>query len=303
MTDPSTRDRPTDDSAARPPWTRLDTTTIREASWTTIVAVVVAGAAVTVGFHLAQPALQALVSPLSDATAGLVQLTLLVNLGFVAVIVGGLILGLGRLWPRDIGLVRRDIPVGLAVTAGIWALMQATAVVALLVQGRPLTLDAYLVSVGVPAVVGGFLAQLLGNALYEELVYRGFLVPQFETKIDAAGVGRSPRAVLGIALVTSQLVFTLIHVPGRLAGGVPVAELPVFLVAPFLLGLLFALLYYRTGNLFVVVGIHALVNDPMLVVDAGAVVLVPLLLVVGLLAVRPSLVSGDTPGTRAGPAA
>ena len=75
-------------------------------------------------------------------------------------------------------------------------------------------------------------------------------------------------------------MFTLIHVPGRLAGGVEVGDFPVFLAAPFVLRLLFALVYARTGNLFVTIGLHALINDPVLLVDAGGVVLVPLLLVV-----------------------
>ena len=66
----------------------------------------------------------------------------------------------------------------------------------------------------------------------------------------------------------------------------------MFLVAPFVLGLLFALVYVRTGNLFVTIGLHALVNDPVLLVDAGGVVLVPILLVVlTILVAWPSLMT------------
>jgi len=49
--------------------------------------------------------------------------------------------------------------------------------------------------------------------------------------------------------------------------------------------MIFAVIYFRTGNLFVTVGLHALVNNPMTIVDAEAVVLLPLVLVLLLLLV------------------
>ena len=112
-------------------------------------------------------------------------------------------------------------------------------------------------------------------------MYRAFLLPQLAKKFTRLSGSGSPRTAFLFALLTSQTVFTLVHVPGRLAGGVEVGDLPVFLAAPFVLGVLFALVYARTGNLFVTIGLHALINDPILLVDAGGgIVLVPLLLVV-----------------------
>jgi membrane protease YdiL (CAAX protease family) len=265
---------------------------LRETSWATIGAVVIAGVMAVALFHLTLPAISDALAPVVDATGGLVEVTLLVNLAFVVVIVGGIILRFGDLRSRDIGLVRADLPLGIGITAGAWILVQVTGVAALALQGESLALADSLIRVGILPVLGGFIGQVFGNALYEEVVYRAFLLPQLAKKFTRLSRSESPRTAFLLALLASQVVFTLVHVPGRLAGGVEVGDLPVFLTAPFVLGLLFTLVYARTGNLFVTIGLHALINDPVLLVDAGGVVLVPLLLVVfAILVAWPSLLT------------
>lgn len=258
----------------------LDIDALRETSWATIGVVVIAGVMAVSLFHLTLPAISDALAPVVDATGGLVEVTLLVNLAFVVAIVGGIILRFGDLRPRDIGLVRANLPLGIGITAGTWILVQVTGVAALLLQGESLAIADSVIRFGILPVLGGFVGQVLGNALYEEVVYRAFLLPQLAKKFTQLSRSGSPRTAFLSALLVSQIVFTLVHVPGRLAGGVEVGNLPVFLAAPFVLGFLFALVYARTGNLFVTIGLHALINDPVLLVDAGAVVLVPLLLVV-----------------------
>jgi hypothetical protein len=270
----------------------LDVDVLRETSWTAIVAVVIASAAAVTLFHLTLPATSDSLAPVFEATGGLVDVTLLANLAFVVVIVGGIVLRFGDLRPLDVGLVRADVPVGIGITAGAWLLLQVTGVAALMLRGESLALADSLIRFGVLPVLGGFVGQVLGNALYEEVVYRAFLLPQLAKKFARASRSGSPRTAFLLALLVSQTVFTLVHVPGRLAAGVEVGNLPAFLAAPFVLGVLFALVYARTGNLFVAIGLHALVNDPVLLVDAGGVVLVPLLLVVlAILVAWPSLVT------------
>jgi hypothetical protein len=270
----------------------LDIDALRETSWATISAVVIAGVMAVSLFHLTLPAISDTLAPVVDATGGLVEVTLLANLAFVVVIVGGIIFRFGDLRPRDVGLVRADLPLGIGITIGTWILVQATGVTALILRGESLALADSLTRFGILPVLGGFVGQVFGNALYEEIVYRAFLLPQLAKKFARLSRIGPPRTALLLALLASQIVFTLVHVPGRLAGGVEAGDLPVFLVAPFVLGVLFALIYVRTGNLFVTIGLHALVNDPVLLVDAGGVVLVPLLLVVlAILVAWPSLMT------------
>ena len=268
----------------------LDLEAARETSWATIAAVVIAGGAAVTLFHLTLPTISDVLAPVFDATGGLVGVTLLANLAFVVVIVGGIIFQFGNLRPRDIGLVWENIPLGIGITAGTWILMQVIGAAALILQGEPIALADSLTRFGMLSVLGGFVGQILGNALYEETVYRAFLLPQLAKKFTRTSKIGSPRTAFLLALLASQTVFTLVHVPGRFAAGVEIGNLPIFLAAPFVLGVLFALIYARTGNLFVTIGLHALVNDPVLLVDAGGIVLVPLLLVVlAILLTWPSL--------------
>jgi len=270
----------------------LEIDALRETSWATIGAVVIAGVMAVTLFHLTLPAISDALGPVFEATGGFVDVTLLVNLAFVVVIVGGIILWFGDLRPRDVGLVQEDVPLGIGITVGTWILVQVTGVVVLILRGESLALADSLVRFGILPVVGGFVGQVFGNALYEEVVYRAFLLPQLAKKFTRLSKSGSPRTAFLFALLASQIVFTLVHVPGRFAAGVEVGDLPVFLVAPFVLGVLFALIYVRTGNLFVTIGLHALVNDPVLLVDAGGVVLVPLLSVVlAILVAWPSLLT------------
>ena len=270
----------------------LEIDALRETSWATIGAVVIAGVMAVTLFHLTLPAISDALGPVFEATGGFVEVTLLINLTFVVVIVGGIILWFGDLRPRDVGLVQEDVPLGIGITVGTWILVQVTGVVVLILRGESLALADSLVRFGILPVVGGFVGQVFGNALYEEVVYRAFLLPQLAKKFTRLSKSGSPRTAFLFALLASQIVFTLVHVPGRFAAGVEVGDLPVFLVAPFVLGVLFALIYVRTGNLFVTIGLHALVNDPVLLVDAGGVVLVPLLSVVlAILVAWPSLLT------------
>jgi membrane protease YdiL (CAAX protease family) len=259
---------------------RLDTSRIREASWTVLLGTVVVAAAMTAAFQANRAAVLDLLRPFVEATGGLVEPTLLIYLPFLVLIVGGLVLRIGSLRPRDVGLVRSHLGLGAGITVATWLLMQATGAVTIVVQGRPLGLHDYWTTAGVLAILGGFLGQILGNALFEEVIYRAFLMPQLVTKFERHLSDRASPWVFVLALVVSQGVFALIHVPGRLADGVAVGSLLGFLAAPFLFGVLFVLVYYRTGNLFVAIGLHALVNDPVFLVNAGAVVLIPLLAVI-----------------------
>lgn len=202
------------------------------------------------------------------ATAGLVQPTLLFNLLTLVVVLGGVIVAWGRLRPRDVGLRGDRLAVGAVVTAGAWVFVQLASVAWDLAVGRRVLLDASWTDPGVTALLGVLIGQLLGNALAEETVWRGFLLPQLYQKLRGAR-GRAGRPVpafdgraFAAALLLSQAAFALMHLPVRLHGGLTGAALALDLGRTFALGLFFAALWIRTGNLFVAVGIHALGNYP-----------------------------------------
>ena len=71
---------------------------------------------------------------------------------------------------------------------------------------------------------------------------------------------------LAIAIAISQSLFALIHVPILLSGDM--SRIAAFSQSPaiFVAGSAFAILYARSDNLLLCVGIHALANKPTLLV-------------------------------------
>lgn len=90
------------------------------------------------------------------------------------------------------------------------------------------------------ALVGGAVLVIVIAPLAEEFFFRGFFY-------------RALRNRMGIALAATLdgIVFGAIH-----AGGSPIAVLPVLAV----LGVIFCLIYERTGTLFATISMHALNN-------------------------------------------
>jgi membrane protease YdiL (CAAX protease family) len=171
-------------------------------------------------------------------------------------------LGLGHLRPAEVGLRRSQIGAGVAMTVAAWLLMQLAGLVAGLVSGT-LALDPTWAQLGVLAVLGVLVGQLCGNALTEEVAWRGFTLTQAYGQLAkrAWWRGHAGWTLVG-ALFISQLVFALIHLPSRMVSGLSGVDLALGLLTPGLLGVVFALVYLRTGNLFIAVGLHALVNAP-----------------------------------------
>lgn len=225
----------------------------RTVSWGFVGLFLVAHAAWSIAVNLG---FQARLPGLDTLTANLIGLGLLVL---------GLLFAVGRLRPGDVGLRVRDVGRGLAFTASYFGLLQ----LALLAFAGLSGVEVVNLWAGVGALTAGYLllAQLVGNALYEEVAFRGFLLPQLFLKFRRLGAA----AAIVLAVLASQALFALAHVPNRLwVTGLGAAELPGALLPLFLLGLYFALLYLLTANLSAVVGVHALINEPLLaLVDAG----------------------------------
>lgn len=206
-----------------------------------------------------------LLNPAATATAGLLQPTLLVYAVFGLVV--GTLLWTRGFGPQTVGLHRKDVRVALVVGLGVWLVAQAASVAVALVTVGSVPLSATLVAGGAGTLLGLLIAQLFGNALYEEALYRGFLLTTLHARFVSSG---RPRPFLA-ALVLSQTIFALVHVPSRLVDGVGGVSLAANLTFVLASGLVFALLYYRTRNLLLVVGIHALLNYPTVVLGSEAI--------------------------------
>jgi membrane protease YdiL (CAAX protease family) len=147
------------------------------------------------------------------ATGGLVTTTLLVNLLNVVLVVAGLLILVGELRWKDLGLDRSELPVAIGVTVGLWAALQAVAAGISLAPTGTVRINPSWGEVGVGAILGLLVAQLFGNALYEGVLFRVVLLDQLVLKL------RDRRWGFPLALVGSQTIFALLHVPNRLLQG------------------------------------------------------------------------------------
>lgn len=102
---------------------------------------------------------------------------------------------------------------------------------------------------------------MFGNALLEEIVFRGFLFVQLF--LLCGKIKHHPFRVTA-AMLISQTIFALMHVPNRNYSGYAGMEFVYDFIQLVILGTVFCLLYWLTRNLFMVVGVHALVNISML---------------------------------------
>ncbi len=234
---------------------------VQEAGWATIVGFLVAASTIPLLLRLLFEAQWELVQQISEGTRGLVHASLLFGVVASLMVVGGLLLGLGRLRAQDVGLIKSRLPIALSVFLGLWLATQLILLLAGWLGGQGLSLDGAWREQGVLAVLGKLLGQLLGMSLFEETTFRGFLLPQLYLKFNPNRTPQGLKPWAG-ALVVSQFFWACCHLPNRLFPGANEGPIVLELLVTTAVGILIAFIYMRTGNLWLVVGLHALGNRP-----------------------------------------
>lgn len=238
----------------------------REVNWKVIVlsAAVYAFAAVIVNAIVFRGLIGAGLQHLSTATGGVVQPTLvgslLMMLAFLAVV-----LGIGRLPLESIGWTRSKALLAVPVVIGFWGAMQLALTAIAIATGQGFKFHQSWTSGFIGTQVGALIAQLFGNALSEETACRGFFFNQFRLKFKS--VGSSASFILGG--VASAALFAVSHLPNRLfVKATPFENLLGDQLQLVISGLIFAVVYVATRNLFIATGLHALANEPTPAVEA-----------------------------------
>jgi hypothetical protein len=241
---------------------------IKAAAWWSIalflVSVIVLSIFINQGIFAAG-LLNAVFVPIIDATRAFLNITFLANLLNLVLIVGGLFFLIFRLKPSDVGLRWEQIPVAVVVTLAVWGVTQLIVLVAELVTTGRLTPHPVWSGMGTLGALGLLVGQMFGNALFEEIAYRGFLMAQFYLKLERFG----ERQRLAMAVLGALLIFTLLHIFNRLAVGVNNESLLMDLLIIFWWGLFLSAIYLYTQNLWIAVGIHALINTPTLLFNVS----------------------------------
>jgi membrane protease YdiL (CAAX protease family) len=233
----------------------------REVSWLVIALFLVVSSGVLVLLPVLRHA-----APLREIFAGpLWRANVFVFAALLILAVVGVIFGLGRLRPADVGLRRNKLGEGMIVTVIVWSLMQLIEVVGDIVTTSRVTIAPSWTRNGIGSTLAWTAAMFLGAALYEEIAYRGFLFPQLYLKI-----GGTSRARFWIALLFSQVVFAVSHIPAHVAlRHLSGSALWTTVALQGIVGVMLVLLYLRTRNLWISIGLHGLANAPTSLV-AGA---------------------------------
>jgi membrane protease YdiL (CAAX protease family) len=193
-------------------------------------------------------------------TEGLVYRILGLNALLIVGQVVGVLLWYEKLSLQDIGIVWGKLPLAMLLWVGLWLLVQGIELVAgLLIRGNAEIDPAW--SGGGLAIMALLVGHLLGTALYEEMAFRGFLLRQCFLSLHRWTKNRQVLSV-ALAILVSQLAFTLLHVPWKLLTQGWSANMMGELSGVLLTGIIYSLLYLRTDNLFLVMGVHALGNAP-----------------------------------------
>lgn len=201
-------------------------------------------------------------APVFAATRGVITYELTAYLIEFALLGAVVLLAREQLRFRDIGLVGAHLPKAVLVIGILWGVVQYVILGIEAVEGRGLRLHPDFRLYPMTMILGKTLEAPLGSALFEEVVYRGFLLPQLFLKLDAWRPGR-PEVNLACAVGITQLYFGLNHLPVGLTMDLTTSGLLIYLLQMVLGGVLFAAIFLRTGNLFLSIGVHALLNNPV----------------------------------------
>jgi len=197
---------------------------------------------------------------LSHATHGVLSPLLFLHVCLILLLVGGIIMLIGRQRLSNLGLRARGVVPALLFAAALWAVLQLSALITLISDGEPIRWNPQWTTAP-GALVGDVLGNWLGVALFEELVFRGFLLSQL-----ALHFSRSPRVpkwlATATALLLSSAVFAAGHLPYLCRHHTPAAQLPADLLLLFGWGVLFGLTYLSTRNLWCSIAVHGLTLTP-----------------------------------------
>lgn len=198
---------------------------------------------------------------LSNLTHGWIDGTLSANLIGLFVEVAVFLLLIAKVTPRELGLRKNKLLPGVFGFLLFWFAVHLVNLGVNLFTGSRIVFNDNITKY--PGdLIGGLLGQLFGNALLEEIVFRGFLFVQIFLLCSA--IKRRPARV-SAAIFISQAIFALMHIPNRIYTGLTGVEFVYDFIQLVAWGSVFCLLYLLTENLFFVVGIHALMNEPLMI--------------------------------------
>ncbi|OMD36936.1 CPBP family intramembrane glutamic endopeptidase [Paenibacillus odorifer] len=207
-------------------------------------------------------------SVIAKSTNGWINETLAANLfGLVLEVVIFLCI-IAKLSPNDIGLRKNKLLAGLIGTLLFWLAINIVDLGMTLLTHSSLTFNNDIFT-NSNVVFGGFLGQIFGNALLEEVLFRGFLLVQIYLLLNKVKKVKTNTSRIVYAMLISQSIFAAIHIPNRIYSGLVGINFVYDFIVLVILGIIFSLLYVLTKNLFFVIGVHSLMNVQIMFWDSS----------------------------------
>lgn len=201
--------------------------------------------------------------PVWQVTGGWVNVTLLANLAMLILEVAVYLRWIAGVPSGDIGLRREKVVPALAGTFLYWLALNGLHALFGWLFGSGVAWNGELFR-NPGLYIGEWIGQLFGNALLEEVLFRGVLFVQILLVFDRMA---SRKKRLTVAIFLSQGLFALFHIPNRIYQGYQGWEYALDFLSLLLLGVFFVLIYIWTNNLLFAVGVHALLNAPTLLFE------------------------------------
>ena len=213
-------------------------------------------------------------APWREATYGLVTPGLIVGIAALILVAGVVLVGIGRYRPAELGLDLAKLPAGVAYSLFVWALMHAVVMAVAFSSGETHELTLVVDRTEAGNLAGLLMAQVLGNALSEEILFRGFLFVQFAAMFLRRMPNRLAACAIAAGLLSSVL-FAAAHLPHRIGINGGYADLGAMATDQGWLvvwGCVYCWLYARTRNLWFVIGVHSLANARTMLIAAPDIV-------------------------------
>lgn len=222
-------------------------------------------------------------------TEGIVDSLFVLSLIKVAFVGFGVMFWIGQFRGRHLGLGWGKFKTGVLATFFIWAMLQLIIVAYDMITASELGYFSNWQGTGSINIIGGFILYAVGKAFFDELTYRGLLLPQLHLKCQRY-LKLDPRIILGIAIIISQTIYLIIQLPLiSLFTSTSISSAMTF-TSLFFLSIISSLIYLRTKNLYITIGLHAIWYQPIFVA-APAIphTFILVLLAIGFILVWPLL--------------
>ncbi len=192
-------------------------------------------------------------------TNHIIHVTLVVSLLLFAVTIGIIVKKKGQIPLRDLGLKLQQLKEGLLFYAALYIGYNLVVVILNLALAGTPNFSPYWEDRGLVYYLGFLAGQIFGNVLVEETYYRGYLLPQMIKKFHANQPEAEFKSIF-LGIVLSNILFSLLHIPIRLYTGVTGSDLLYNLFLLMGVGVIYALMYVLTNNLYIAMAVHIMSN-------------------------------------------